>query len=207
MLQYIKIGQNPSFGSRGRCFLVKIWHSDCWCDLENEVLGHQNLITSFPCPNNVSMPVWSNSTHWFRRKMQTRSYADVDKIRTKSTMPPLPFVFCFFVCFFLVFLLFFVFCCLFFFFVLFFFCFLFFFCCCCFFLFCFFLLLFFCCCCCCCCFWGGGGLNLALIDPVVSEKMFEECGRRHRRACLNDKLTNQYIKTFGSHNQVKDLSY
>ena len=43
--------------------------------------------------------------------------------------------------------------------------------------------------------WGGGrGHNLALIDPVVSEKMFEECGRRHWRACLYDKLTNQYIK-------------
>ena len=35
---------------------------------------------------------------------------------------------------------------------------------------------------------------MALIDPVVSEKMFKECGRRHRRACLYDKLTNQYIK-------------
>ena len=41
---------------------------------------------------------------------------------------------------------------------------------------------------------GGGGHNLALTDPVVSEKMFEECGQRHRRACLYDKLTNQYIK-------------
>ena len=45
-----------------------------------------------------------------------------------------------------------------------------------------------------CFFFGGGGNNLALIDPVVSEKMFEECERRHRRACLYDKLTNQYIK-------------
>ena len=40
----------------------------------------------------------------------------------------------------------------------------------------------------------GGAHNLALIDPVVSEKIFEECGRRHRQACLYDKLTNQYIK-------------
>ena len=40
----------------------------------------------------------------------------------------------------------------------------------------------------------GGGHNLALIDLVVSEKMFEECGRRHRWACLYDKLTNEYIK-------------
>ena len=35
---------------------------------------------------------------------------------------------------------------------------------------------------------------MALVDPVVSEKMFEESGRRQRRACLYDKLTNQYIK-------------
>ena len=55
----------------------------------------------------------------------------------------------------------------------------------CFFFFCFFFLF---------CVWGAGEHNLALTDPVVSEKMFEECGRRHRRACLDDKLTNQYIK-------------
>ena len=40
---------------------------------------------------------------------------------------------------------------------------------------------------------GLGGHDLALIDPVVSE-MFEKCGRRQRRACLYDTLTNQYIK-------------
>ena len=100
--------------------------------------GHQNLITSFPHPNNVSLPVWSNSTLVSEERVQTRSYAGADRIRTKSTMPPLPF-----------------------------------------------------------CFWRGWGVGvhkLALIDPVVSEKIFEECGRRHRRACLYDKLTNQYIK-------------
>ena len=43
MIQYIKFGQKPSFGSRDRAecrqafFLVKIWHSKCWCDLENEL--------------------------------------------------------------------------------------------------------------------------------------------------------------------------
>ena len=68
-------------------------------------------------------------------RVQTRSYADTDRIRSKSTMPPLPPFFL-----------------------------------------------------------GGGGHNLALIDPVVSEKMFEVCGRRHRRACLYDKLTKQYLK-------------
>ena len=63
--------------------------------------------------------------------VQTRSYADADRIRTKNTMSPLPFVFFFFLSFSFVFV------------------------------------------------WAGGH-NLALIDPVVSEKMFEECGRRHR---------------------------
>ena len=42
--------------------------------------------------------------------------------------------------------------------------------------------------------WLGAGHNLALVDPVGSEKMFEEFGRRQRRACLYDKLTNQCIK-------------
>ena len=40
MIQHIKFGQNPSFGSRDRvrkAFLAKIGHSKCWCDLENEV--------------------------------------------------------------------------------------------------------------------------------------------------------------------------
>ena len=101
-------------------------------------------------------------------RVQTRSYADADRIRTKSTMPPLPpfFLFLFLFLFFVLFLLF----------------------CCCFVLFCFCVFFFF--------LRGGeaGEHNLALIDPVVSEKMFEECARRHRRAYLYDKLTNQYIK-------------
>ena len=29
--------------------------------------GHINLITSFRCPNNVSLAVWSKSMHWFTR--------------------------------------------------------------------------------------------------------------------------------------------
>ena len=40
LIQYIKLGQNPSFGSRDMVqtsFLVKIWHSKCLSDLENEV--------------------------------------------------------------------------------------------------------------------------------------------------------------------------
>ena len=40
MIQHIKSGQNPLFGSRDRVqtsFFVTIWHSKCWCDLGNEV--------------------------------------------------------------------------------------------------------------------------------------------------------------------------
>ena len=167
MIQYIKISQNPSFGSRGRCFWQKLtFRLLVWPWIWGQ--GHQNLIISFPHPNNVSMPVWSNSPIGSEERVQTRSYADADRIRTKNTMPQLPFVFFVFLFFFF---------CLF---VFFFFLFVFFFC------FFFFVL----------CVWGGGAgeHNLALTDPVVSEKMFEECGRRHRRACLDDKLTNQYIK-------------
>ena len=90
------------------------------------------------------MPVWSNSTYWFRTKTADkklcRRWQDPHQKHYAPTSPP-PFFFCF-VCF----------------------------------------------------FFGVGVHNLALTDPVVSEKMFEECGRRHRRACLYDKLTNQYIK-------------
>ena len=38
MIQDITFGQNPLFGWRDRVqtsFFVKIWHSKCWCDLEN----------------------------------------------------------------------------------------------------------------------------------------------------------------------------
>ena len=34
--------------------------------------GHKNLMTSFPCPNGVSVQVWSKSTYWFRRWVQKR---------------------------------------------------------------------------------------------------------------------------------------
>ena len=29
--------------------------------------GHQNLINSLVCPNNLPLPVWWNSTQWFKR--------------------------------------------------------------------------------------------------------------------------------------------
>ena len=82
------------------------------------------------------MPIWSNSTHWFRRKSADKKLCRCRQDpHQKHYAPTLPPLFC-----------------------------------------------------------GGGGHNLSFIDPVVSEKMFEECGRRHRRACLYDKLTSQYIK-------------
>ena len=71
MIQYIKFGQNPSFVSK------EVQSSFLWSTFENfKVLvwpwkwgqGHQNLITSFPRPNNVPVQVWSKSTHWFRRQ-------------------------------------------------------------------------------------------------------------------------------------------
>ena len=40
MIQYANFGQKLSFCSRDRrrqAVLVKMWHSKCWCDLENEV--------------------------------------------------------------------------------------------------------------------------------------------------------------------------
>ena len=71
MLQYIKFGQNPSFGSRNRvqtsffgqnlAFKVPVWPWK-WGQ------GHQNIIISFPCPSGVSIQVCSKSTNWFRRQ-------------------------------------------------------------------------------------------------------------------------------------------
>ena len=36
--------------------------------------GHQNLITSFPRPNNVFFPVWSKSMHWFTTKIDCKAH-------------------------------------------------------------------------------------------------------------------------------------
>ena len=38
------------------------------CDLEKWGQGHQSLISSFPCPKNIVVQVWSKSTHSFRRQ-------------------------------------------------------------------------------------------------------------------------------------------
>ena len=93
MIQYIKFGQNPSFGSRDRVqtsffgqyltfkVLVRPWK---WGE------GHQNLIISFPCLSGVSVQVWSKSTNWFRRERADKAnfyslYSVVTlKIRSRS---------------------------------------------------------------------------------------------------------------------------
>ena len=88
MIPNIKVCWNPSFGSRDM-----VQTSFFWSKFENfEVLvwpwkwyqGHQNLITSFPCPNNVSVPVWSKSTNCSEDTVQTSSYTDADKFDIKK---------------------------------------------------------------------------------------------------------------------------
>ena len=71
MIQYIKFGQNTSFGSRDSVqtsfsgqnltFKVPVWPWK-WGQ------GHKNLIISFACLSSGSVQVWSKSTNWFRRK-------------------------------------------------------------------------------------------------------------------------------------------
>ena len=60
MIQYIKFGQNPSLDA-GKLFLVKIWHSKYWCDLENEVtksfLPHVPMV--FLCKISQNPPIVS----------------------------------------------------------------------------------------------------------------------------------------------------
>ena len=66
-IMYIyKCAQNTSIGSEDNARGPFLDISKCRCDLKK--LGHQNLINSFPLPNNVSMQVWSKSIQWFRRQ-------------------------------------------------------------------------------------------------------------------------------------------
>ena len=76
MIQYIKFGQNPSFGSRDKSgeklSLVKIWHSKCWYDLKNKVkvtkilsfLSHVPIV--FLCKFGPNQPIGSGD------RVQTR---------------------------------------------------------------------------------------------------------------------------------------
>ena len=45
-----------------------IVHVICWCQ------GHQNVITSFPRPNNVFLAVWLKSMHWFTTKTANKAH-------------------------------------------------------------------------------------------------------------------------------------
>ena len=75
MIQYIKFGQNPSFGSRDRVqtsfsgqnftFKVLAWPSK-WGQ------GHQNLINSLNCLNDTIHKVWPESIFWFKRSIWCR---------------------------------------------------------------------------------------------------------------------------------------
>ena len=71
MLQYIKFGQNPSFGSRDR-----VQTSCVWSKFDFQSAGVTLKMRSrspksnhfFPTSNVVYMQVRSKSTYWFRRK-------------------------------------------------------------------------------------------------------------------------------------------
>ena len=80
MKQYIKFGQNASFGSRDRVntsffshnltFKLLMW---LWkCDQ-----GHQTVIISFLCLSGVPVQVWLKSTNWFRRQSADRAHFTV----------------------------------------------------------------------------------------------------------------------------------
>ena len=51
--------------------------------------GHQNLITSFLPPNNVSVQVWSKSMHWFRDKSADNEQCRRDLHQKQYVSPPL----------------------------------------------------------------------------------------------------------------------
>ena len=69
VIQYMKFGLNPSFGSRDRVQTSFIWsnlHSKRWYDLENEAKVTKSSHFFF-CPNGASVQVWSKSMHRFTR--------------------------------------------------------------------------------------------------------------------------------------------
>ena len=83
MIQYIKFGRNPSFGSRDR-----VQTSFLWSKFDIQSVGmilkwgqdHQNLIISFPCLSGVSVQVWSKFTNWFRRQSADKPQFTVFKV-------------------------------------------------------------------------------------------------------------------------------
>ena len=53
--------------------------------------GHQNLITSFPNPNDVSVLIWTNSIYWFMKKSAHKSHflsiSSVVTLKIRSRSP------------------------------------------------------------------------------------------------------------------------
>ena len=87
MLQNVKFGQNPSFGSRDGVqtsfFLgqnLKI--SKCWCDLENKVKVIKIKPLFSPVQVMCLCKFGQNPPNGSGDRVQTRSYADADGIRT-----------------------------------------------------------------------------------------------------------------------------
>ena len=58
MMYPCEFDQNPSIDSGDGVQISMFRHSNVSCDLDNMDQGRQNLITPFPCPNNVSVQVW-----------------------------------------------------------------------------------------------------------------------------------------------------
>ena len=50
--------------------------------------GHQNLITSLPRPNNLSVPVWSKFTHGFRWESADKKLRQLRRAPALPTLTP-----------------------------------------------------------------------------------------------------------------------
>ena len=94
-LQYMKFGQNLSFGSKIGCrqtFQSKFENFKVLVSPWKWSQDHQNLIISFPCPNVVSVQVSSKSTHWFRRQSADKKLRGRQRLQDphKNNMPQIP---------------------------------------------------------------------------------------------------------------------
>ena len=77
MIQHIKLGLDPSFGARDRdrqAFVESKFDVQRADVTLKKGQYHQNLIISFPCPNCVSVQVWSKSIYWFRRQSADKAH-------------------------------------------------------------------------------------------------------------------------------------
>ena len=77
MILNIKFGQNPSFWLRDRVQTNFFWSK---FDIQSAGVNLKKRSRSqksnhfFPCPNGVSMQVWSKSTNWFRRQSADKAH-------------------------------------------------------------------------------------------------------------------------------------